>query len=89
MNYYDAKFSYYRGKVSSEIKINNISETRLPWVINFASQACYSIEVVNSDTGELVIQSYRGDEFFMETDTIGVTLDSIISIMENEVYDQE
>jgi len=70
------------GKIRIEAVLT-VSETQLAFVINKAHEAFRQIEVVNNETGELVVSSYTSLDWFSPMSTEGEVLNEIQQIMED------
>lgn len=66
-------------KIEAVLKVN---ETQLAFVVDKAHEAFRQIEVVNNETGELVLSSYISFDWFSSISTEGEVLDEIYEILE-------
>ena len=69
------------GKIKIEAVLK-VSETQLAFVVSKAQEAFRQIEVVDSETGELVFSSYTSPDWFSPMSTEGEVLDAIQQITE-------
>lgn len=70
------------GKIKIEAVLK-VSETQLAFVVNKAHEAFRLIEVVNNETGELVLSNYTSHDWFSPMSTEGEVLDEIQQILED------
>jgi hypothetical protein len=69
------------GKVQTEVRLCDITEIQLPFIINKAREAFRSIETIDNETGEIVYTFYIADSFYMPMSTEGEVLDEIYQII--------
>ena len=64
------------------VEFDEVSESMLESVINVAKYAFRSIEVVNNETGEVVLNYYVGLQLFKPLYEYGTAIDTIANLLQ-------